>query len=57
MLPAKESVTSTLTRTVLNRQNDRILTVLQNRQNPVMQSGVKMTLSAGLLLDGFKLST
>jgi hypothetical protein len=42
---------------VLNRQNDRILTVLQNRQNPVMQSCVKMTLSAGLLPDGFKPST
>jgi hypothetical protein len=39
------------------RQIDRILTVLQNRQNPVMQSGDKMTLSAGLLPDGFKPST
>jgi hypothetical protein len=57
MLPAKESVTLTLTQTVSNRQNDRILMVLQNRQNPVMQSGVKMTLSAGILPDGFKPST
>jgi hypothetical protein len=54
--PRGRSVKVMLTQTVVICQLECFLTVLQNRQKTVMQSGVKVTLPATPLSDGFKAS-
>jgi hypothetical protein len=54
--PRGRSVKVMLTQTVVIRQLDCFLTVLQNHQKTVMQSGIKVTLPAAPLSDGFEAS-